>query len=126
MGHNKPGRGDDFLEGRIADEHMEHAQHLHGAPGHEQYLPITLICQNAQILPTCPGHVCSPTVGLEVGCCWIIIATTGCTTTRPNGATCCWRFLATTDCTDTRGGAACCWQILATTDCTNTRCNDEE
>ncbi len=116
-------RGNAFLKGAISDENIEAASRIQSRlPG---CMPITLLCgpgtacgNNLQILPTAPGHVCSPQVSAD--CCWIFLATTNCSVTAPNGATCCWRILATTDCTTTVGGQACCWHILSTTDCTST------
>jgi hypothetical protein len=69
-----------------------------------------------------------------VTCCWIILATTGCSTDAASRgavagapADCCWILLATTGCsTDTAGppglaainvAADCCWILVATTGC---------
>lgn len=105
MGNKKQGNGDDFLKGHIADDNLRHAHHHHGEHCPDPHLHVTF-----------GGH---PQIGAD--CCWIILATTNCTTSLPNGATCCWRFLATTDCTTTLRGQECCWIVLASTNCTTTQ-----
>src|SRR5437879_3634612 len=72
--------------------------------------------------------------GSESSCCWIIVATTGCSTDDASQSAvgsapgdCCWIIVATTGCSTSSAGprglaaanvaADCCWIIVATTGC---------